>query len=862
MKDKKSKNLIPRLPFLILQLFADQSYYLFASGDLEELYLDKKSHNSSLTAYLWLWKQILMSIPKFIQQSLSWGGMMLLNHMKIVFRNMYRHKIYSLINLTGLSIGMTCFILIMLFVNNEHSYDNFHKDADNIYRIAGKGSSGGSEYISTATPWVLAETLLEKYPEVESATRLWELGTLPFKHNGDMIDINKVFHGDQYVFEVFTFDMLHNNKPALVEPNTVVISEKTALLIFNDVNVVDKEIHTSDNTLKVVGVFKDLPSNSHFKCNIIISYATINAKSCGWMNLGHKTYVKLQNGVSEKDLNSTLDEIVQKYVYAGNKNLGVNDNYWMYFTQPLKDIHLNSNLAAEFEVNGNGAYVNTFMVVAFFILVIACINYINLSTAKSSLRSKEIGVKKVLGSNRKLLRNQFIFESIITCLISVLISQLLVNFLLPHFSMLMNRPLEINYFDNYFVIPIMIGFAILIGIISGLYPAFFLSNLNPVTILSGNQKIVLKKSLLRNLLVVLQFSISVFMFIGTIIVSQQLDYFQNKDLGFDKNNILIVNKTNLLNDQVEDFKNIVSTHSSIKSVSGSFQIPGGMLKSLGLLPDGAKDRITFAVLGCDKKFDKTYNIKVTAGRFFSEKFKSDESSLIINKTAQKLLGWEEPLNKKLSGIPIIGVIEDFNFSSLHKEVAPTILLTRSRNMMFTMQNHVSIKFEEGTETETIAFVKTTWDNLSNGVPFSYTFLDEYYNTQYSNEENISSVLNTFAILSVFIAALGLFGLTSFMLERKTKEIGIRKVMGASIQNIVFILSKDFLKLIIAANIIAWPIAFFFMNNWLSNFAYRIDVSFAVFFIAGINVFFFAFLIICVQSIKAGLKNPIKSLRYE
>ena len=862
MNNKLKNCYLPFLPKLILKLFADEVYLEFVLGDLEEMYDDKKNKKGKLIANLWLLKQVLLSLPQFVKYSLSWGSMMLFNHMKIVFRNMYRHKVYSFINLMGLSIGMTCFILIMLFVNFEHSYDKFHKDSENIYRIASKHVNSGSENKLSATPWVLTETLLSEYPEVISATRLWELGTKPFGQNNNLIDIKNVIHGDQYVFDVFTFNFLHDNNPQLIEPNTIAISEKTALKLFNSIEVVGKELKTSENTFKVIGVFKELPANSHFKCNVIISYATINAKSCGWLNLGHKTYVKLQSGVTEEKFNETLNSIAQKFIYAGKKDFGVHDNYWTYFTQPLTDIHLTSNLTAEFEVNGNKSYVDIFTAIAFFILIIACINYVNLSTAKSSLRAKEVGVKKVLGSNKKLLRNQFIFESILTSIISVILSQFLVKLLLPYFSELMNRPLTISYFDNLIIIPVLLGFAVLVGILSGLYPAFYLSKLKPISTLNSSFKTSFKKSYSRNFLVIVQFSISIFLLVATLIVSQQLEYFQNKNLGFDKNNTLIINKTDLLEDKVKEFKEQLSVNASVKSVSGSFQIPGGMLKSFGLVPEGKKDGINFTVLGCDKNFHKTYDLKITTGRFFSEQFKSDENSLIINETAQKLLGWEDPLNKKLGRIPIIGVIKDFNFSSLHSKISPMIILTKSRNKVFTKQNYVSVKFEAGKENETILFAKSVWEKFSNGVPFSYTFLDKYYNKQYSNEENIASVFNTFAVLSILIAALGLFGLTSFLLETKTKEIGIRKVLGASLYKIVILLSKDYIKLILLANIIAWPSAWYFMNHWLSNFAYRIDISLLIFFATGLNVILFAFLIICIQTIKAGLKNPINSLRYE
>jgi len=800
---------------------------------------------------------------------------MFINNMKIALRNILKHKGFSFINIAGLAIGIACSILIFVFVRFELSYDTFHERADRIYRVAVRALIGDTKINQTFSSAITFQKLLDDFPEIETGVKFLNRGRVPVTLNEKTFYESRLYAVDSVFFNVFSIPLIHGDpKSVLSEPNTMVITEETAFKYFGDTNVVGNVLvvnFAGNNvpvTFKITGVSENVPVNSHFHYDLLVSLESFPdiINNTGWTSNNFISYVVLKEGTSKVELEEKLKDFTRKYMGGARFDEWVaRGNFWEYFLQPIKEIHLNSDLNGEFEANGNETYVYMFLVVSIIILLIACINFMNLSTAKSSLRAREVGMRKVVGSSRSRLMGQFLTESVLLSFISLILGAVIVVILLPHYRNLVGRQIEFHFFDNFIVIPSLIILGLIVGIVSGSYPAFILSSFMPVTVLKGRTGQSKGGLWIRNVLILFQFSISIFLIAGTITIYQQLKYFQDIKLGFDKEQVLVLNNPGSLGNNVEIFKEVLGNQSGIIDVSGSNTLPGRGFSNIGFGAEGVTESFTLNLCVCDYDFLQTLKLKMAQGRFFSREFHSDSSAAVLNQKALELLGWDDPIGKKITNgrarFTVIGVIEDYHYESLHQEVRPMALFL-SGGFYTNTERCISIRLSTAELSGTIRNIENTWNQFAPGMPFEYSFLDEDYDNLYINEKQTNKLFTIFSFLAIFIACLGLFGLASFVADQKTKEIGIRKVLGASVPGIVGLLSMIFTKWVLLANVIAWPVAWFAMDRWLQNFAYRVNIGIWTFLISGLMALVIALLTVSYQAIKAALANPIKAIKYE
>ena len=815
---------------------------------------------------------------------------------------MKRDKIFSFINIAGLAIGIVCFLTLALFILDELSYDNYNKNADQIYRVIVKQNINGIESINSKTPGPLGPTLLEQLPETVSYTRIGYYGQYRLRYKDKVFNEGNIYAVDSSFFDVFTLSFIEGDpRTALVNPNTMVITETAAKKYFGNENPLGKTL-TVERSFKadylnqdkgyvdrnenflITGLIKDFPKNSSFRCNFLSSISTYKINKY-WLDLWYSTYIVLKKGTNAGEYEKKLQDIVYNKVGPLAKGiLGVTledfikaGNTYAYQLQPLKSIYLYSQKDYGIDLNtewgdiknSDITYVYVFSAIAFFILIIAVINFMNLVTARSEKRSKEVGIRKTLGSNKLKLIWQFIGEAVFMSFLSVLLAIMLLEIILPLFNSLVGKELKLN-FINFYTIPLLLVFIIIVGVLSGSYPAFYLSSFQPLHVLKSNFLKGKKKSGIRSVLVILQFSISITLLIGTIIIKNQLDYIQTKNLGFNKEHLFSIMNAGVLDKKVHPFKVELLKNSNVLSVTNSSQmfragIPGnGYLynKKYGTDPTGCQ------FVDVDYDFLKTYQIKLKEGRFFSEAFSTDSSAVLINEAAERIFGDKNPVGKDVTRIgksewrktfKIIGVIKDFNYESLHYNIRPLVLHLHSPT---EADNYITVRIASGDPRKTIDYIKNTWDKFAAGDYMYSRFVDENLARLYESEQKTSIITTIFSLLAIIIASLGVFGLSAFVAEQKTKEIGIRKVLGASISEIILLLSKEFAVWVLISNIIAWPVAYYVMNNWLKNFAYRINMSWSVFVLAGLMALVIALTTVSFQTIKAAKANPINSLKYE
>ena len=811
------------------------------------------------------------------------------NYLKIAARNLLKHRAYSFINVLGLAIGMACCILIMLYVQHELSYDRHHKNAERIFRVAADIKFGGNHYQMAVAPAPMAEALVRDFPEVASAARFRNYGSsLVKKEGGENLKEERVIFADNAIFEIFTLPLLNGEaKTALIAPNTVVISQATAKKYFRDTDPVGQTlIFDNNDAYKVTGVFADMPENSHFHFDFIAALTgSDESRNPLWIGNNFSTYLLLKDGADVATLENKFPAMVEKYLGPmAQQHLGVSlkefraqGNFANYYLQPLRDIHLHSDLSVEFEPNGSIKYVYIFSAIAFFILLIACINFMNLSTARSASRSREVGIRKVVGSYRRQLIGQFLAESIFLSLIALFFAMVFVELILPAFNKLAEKNLQTFYLDNWPLLAALVGLALFVGVIAGSYPAFILSGFKPISVLKGRASAGARSGTFRSMLVVFQFAASVILIVGTLIIKQQLYYIQNKSLGFNKEQVIVLHDAYALGENLRAFKTEALRHPSLMSgtVSGYLPVPSNR-SDTGFWPEGqassSSNTVSMQIWSIDEDYLKTLGLEIAAGRGFSEEFGGDSSSVILNESAAKKFGFEDPLGKRINSFvfrygqgvdpnsfetfTIVGVVKDFHYSSLRDNIgALGFRLGRSRGL-------ISFRFNAEDVAGVVAFLKTKWQEFGPNQPFAYSFLDERFNDMYRAETRIGAVFSVFAGLAIFTACLGLFGLASFTTEQRTKEIGVRKVLGATVSNVTVLLSKDFVKLVLLANLLAWPVAYFAMNKWLQDFAYRINLSWWMFALAGALALLIAVLTVSFQAIKAALGNPVVALRYE
>jgi putative ABC transport system permease protein len=808
---------------------------------------------------------------------------MIKNYLKIAARNLWNNKGFSAINIIGLAVGLATCLLMLFYVTDELSYDKYNDKADRIYRVDGDIKFGGNHFVLAVAPDPMGPVLKKDFPQVEEYVRFRGYGGLLVKKGLQNVNEERVIYADSSLFNVFTLPMIQGDpKTALVEPKSVVINETTAKKYFNSTDVVGKNLIINDTgNYKITGVIKDISKQSHFNFDFFVSLSTSDeSRQNNWVSNNFNTYIVLRKGADPKKLISQFGALVTKYVGPQVKqlmNITMNDfaksgNFDTYNLTPLTSIHLHSNKTAELGINGNIEFVYIFSIIAVLILLIACVNFMNLSTARSSNRAKEVGVRKVLGSLRKSLITQFLTESILISFLALVIAIGIAFLLLPYFNHLSGKQISMDIFSKPWLFPSLIGLMLVVGVIAGSYPAFFLSAFNPVEVLKGKLAKGFKSSWLRSGLVIFQFFISIALIIGTITIYNQLKYINSKDLGYNRSHVLIIKNTYPLGNSAKVFKDEVLKISGVQKATMTGFLPTSDWRNDSpLFPDATLDQkkaVSMQIWDVDENYIPTLDMHVIKGRNFSKDFKTDSTGVILNESAAKLFGFSEPVNKTLyymndfkngkdlTALHIVGIIRDFNFSSLREEVTPLALFFRRQN------GSISFRINSTNIPGLIAQVENKWKTMASGQPFGYSFMDDDFNNTYKSEQQTGKIFISFAILAIFIACLGLFGLVTYAAEQRIKEIGIRKVLGASVGTIVSMLSKDFLKLIIIAAFIAFPVAWWAMNSWLQHFAYRISITWWVFVIAAALALLVALLTVSFQAIKAALANPVKSLRTE
>jgi putative ABC transport system permease protein len=807
---------------------------------------------------------------------------MLKNYLKIALRNILRDKVFSIINIAGLAIGIATCLIIMLFVQDELSYDKFNEKADRIVRVGFKGKMSGETMNEASVMPPVAKALQNDYPAIQNTTRLKIYGGIEkIVYQTKTFRENKVAFVDPNFFEVFTIPFIKGNtKKALNEPNTVVISKEAANKYFGNQDPIGKLLNfkNTNTFFKVTGLFDKIPENAHFHFDLFASMANIpEAKETSWMAGNFYTYLVLPEGYDYKKLEAKLPLAVEKYLGPELKvSMGMDLSQFRQkgndvglYLQPLTDIHLKSNSTSELEANSNIQYVYILGAIALFMLLIACINFVNLSTASSAKRAKEVGIRKVLGSERKELIGQFMVESILLTVLALVVSVALVYAVLPMFNQLSGKNLYLGIIDNPLIILALIAFGLFIGLLAGFYPAFFLSSFQPIKTLKSKLTTKTNGIDLRSGLVVFQFSVSVILIIGTFVVYKQLNYIQNKKLGYEKDQIIVMKNTWALGAKEAAYLEELRKNSNIINISNSGYLPAGNTYEnlISTSPTGNKSVIRRThVYQIDDQYIPTMGMKILKGRNFSKAFSTDSSAILINETLAKLYGWNNnAIGRTLEifsdnvgstkKLVVIGIVQDFHFNSLHKAIEPLMMVQQETSGFI-------IKAKAQNIQPLITKLKTDWTNFHVEEPFSYTFLDEDFNKIYISEQKIGKILGIFTGLTIFIACLGLFGLVTYIAEQRTKEIGIRKVLGATLPNLITLLSIDFLKLVIIAILIASPISYYLMQKWLQEFAYRINIEWWFFVIAGVVSIAIALLTIGYQAIKAAVANPIKSLKTE
>ncbi|MGD8535796.1 MAG: ABC transporter permease [Candidatus Aminicenantes bacterium] len=787
------------------------------------------------------------------------------NYLKTAIRNLTRHKGYSLINIAGFAIGIACCILILLWVQDELSFDRFHENLDNLYRVVEEQHySDGTIFSIARTPYPVGPALVADYPEIMKFTRFTPYGRTLLE-SGDKSFYERSFaFADPSMLEMFSFPLLKGDADtALSETNAVLISEDMAKKYFGDEDPVGRVI-TMDNSVdfQVSGVFENIPPNSHLQFDFLGQFDTfvrLSGWGESWGSNNFYTYVQLTENTHYQNVTPKIYEYIKRiYPESGTK----------FLLQPVKDIHLRSDFAIDLGGKSENRikYVYMFSLIAVFVLIIACMNFMNLTTARASRRSLEIGMRKVVGAKRANLIRQFLGESVLISFLSLLIAVGLVLLVLPAFNNISGKELSLAAFNIGLLAAGLIGIALVTGILAGSYPAFLLSAIRPVRVFKGSLRLGSQNSAFRKILVTCQFSLSIGLIIGTFVVYRQLDFMQKKNLGYNQEHIVYFAERGAFWKSYDAFKMELQRNPNVVGITAASSIPTHTVTSTSGVDWEGKDpefNVLFTQFNVDYDYFETLEIDMAQGRSFSKDFPTDAAdAFILNETGARLTGMKDPIGKKFtlwnrSG-PIIGVVKDYHFKSLHAKIEPLVL----RMFHKSWNRYVIMRIRSEKITETLKSVEDAYKKFHPGYPFEFQFLDEALNALYSSEKRTGTVFQYFMFLAIFISCLGLFGLASFMADLRTKEIGIRKVLGASISGIFLMLLKEFVKWVLLASAISWPLAYYAMDRWLKNFAYRTDIALWIFLISGILGLAAAFATVSYQSLKASVANPVDSLRYE
>ncbi|MDA1029002.1 MAG: ABC transporter permease [Bacteroidetes bacterium] len=807
------------------------------------------------------------------------------NYLKSALRSLRKQLGYTAINLFGLALGLAVSLLIFLFVQHELSFDTYHPESKNTYRVVLDARFNGSAMLAPIAPAPMAKALLADYPEVENTARVFGFGGELMIKRGDAAFLDRqIMMADSSLFDMFQFEFLRGDaQTALSKPRTIVLTKSLADKLFGTTDPLGEIVILGDTTqIEVTGVIADLPTNTHLQFSAVQTMLDSGqARNDAWVSNNFYTYVRLQDGFDPDELIAKFPTMFE--TYAGPQiaqSFGMSyqeflasGNSFGYTMQAVEDIHLKSNFDVDVQAPGSMNYVILFSAVALFILVLACINFMNLATARGATRAREVAIRKTAGSSRSQLIAQFLSEAGLLTSLSFAGAIGLVLMVLPFFNDITGLELGIGSLLGTEVVVSLILGAIVVSLVAGLYPAFYLSSFEPITVLKAETLSGSTKSSLRNFLVVFQFSISIVLLIGTFVVKNQLDFIQNKELGFDREHILVINRASALRAQTDAFKEKLRQNSNIIAVGASSNLPGQIHGGDGYIPEGfsVEDVVLFSPLFVDNDFVEAMGITMAEGRDFSADFPGDSSSVVINRAALNKIGWESGVGKFVSqftdkvgpdGGPvydqrqIVGVIEDYHFMSLRSEIGGEVF-----RLADTQLNNLIVRVTGAEMESTMAFIRETWDTFLPGTPVTVTFLNDDFGKLFESDQRLAQLFTGFSILAVIIASLGLFGLGFFMTEQRTKEIGIRKALGASFSEIILLLSKDFIKLVLVSFVIAVPIAYFGMSAWLDDFVYRTNIGVTAFLLAGGLALAIAWVTVSYQSIKAAKQNPISSLRH-
>jgi len=804
------------------------------------------------------------------------------NFIVITIRNLIAQRFYNLINILGLAVGMACTILISIYLLHEFSYDKYFKNAEQIYRVTVGGKLTGKKINIALTSAPMAQTLVNEFPAIETATRIGRFGTFLVSNDTISFSEENIILADNNFFNIFSYPLIYGNPDsALFNPRCIVLTRTSAKKYFGDVNPVGKKlrIENEKSYYTVTGLMDDVPSNSHLHFDMVVSLVTFNHFLNNlWISHNFYTYIKVKKGTNAVKLENDVQVLIKKYVtpqvvdYLGVSLSGFSEgsHALQYHLQPLTKIHLYSHLDFEHEPNGNAMYMYTFGAIALLILLIACLNFMNLSTANSANRAREVALRKVMGSDRKTIVFQFLTESILLSFISLIIAFFLAEHIMPYFNQYLNINLKFSIINNSLAILIILIFTLGVGILAGSYPAFFISSFEPVKVLHGSLNKGIKNRKVRSVFVVFQFFISISIIILSLVVFAQVNLMLNKDLGFEKERILVIRRSDALKGQLANFKQEILTNPNFESVSNSSSIPGRNFWSSTYIyaGDTGKINILLSQVFVNYDFFQAYGLNLVKGRFFSPAKISDTSACIINETAEHLIhssrilgenlimpGFRGKMGKKFE---IIGVVKDFNFESVDKAIEPLIISL----MPVTWDGYLNIRINSRDIEGSIKYLEQIWGKYTNGYPFVYFFLDQDFDQNYRAVIRTSRVLFIFSVLSVFIACLGLFGLISYSSVQRTHEIGIRKAVGATYYQIMFLLIKETVYLILIASILAWTAAYLFSTIWLKEFYTRISLSPKYFIVASFIVLFLSIAVVLYQSYITARRDPGVALKAE
>jgi putative ABC transport system permease protein len=799
------------------------------------------------------------------------------NLIKFSLRALNRHKSYLFINMAGLSIGIACSLIIALYIIHELSYDQFNDKRARIFRLVVHGTIGDRElnYAFTSAP--MGPTMLQELPEIEDFVRINSLNAPTVKYSDKKYIENSFIESDSSFFNIFSIPLIAGNKKTvLTKPHSLVLSKSTAKKIFGNNDPVDKllKVGNDETYYRITGIMEDIPETSHLRANMIGSFITNpNSRDTYWANNNYLTYVLLKPGTKPEMVNSKMPGMIRKYMGVLVQNsFGIsidefiNKNNYCIYLQPIKDIHFNPAITQyeSMKPATNPKYLFIFGSVAVLIIIIASINFMNLSTAQASKRAKEVGIKKVSGSSKGMLIRQFTTESVLLSISSLVFALVVIENILPYFNNLLGIKLQLNLISHWFMIPLLVLFSVMVGLLAGSYPAFFLSSFNPSVVLKGKPNDKMKHGRFRSMLVILQFSISIVLIVGTIIMVRQIRFMLKKDLGFNKEQLMVITHADEIGNHVKAFKNALIKIPEVKKITSSTAVPGHSESGRTYSVEGRSgDVMDFKINYIDYDFFGTYGIKVASGRDFNESFVADKNACIVNESAVNQLNIKSPFNTYLvdgyERLNLVGIVKNFNFESLQSQINPYIFRFKDDSCNY---GYFSIRLSKDATMNTIKEIERVWDEFVSDNPFQYFFMDQNFAQKYKEEKQGAQLSVIFSVLAVIIASLGLFGLTSFTIEQRTKEIGIRKTMGGTVTGIFFLISKEFVWLVSVSTIIAWPLIYVIAKKWLQNFYYHIELR-PIDFLSGFMIsLVIALLTISYRTIKSARTDPVTALRYE